>query len=106
VKRGDIRWADLPPPSGRRPVLIVTRDEAIPVLTSIVVAEITGTVRGIRSEVPVGSEEGLDQESVANCDSLATVRKTIVDPLAIGSVRPEKMRRLDSALRFALGIRH
>jgi mRNA interferase MazF len=106
VRRGDVRWASLPPPSGRRPVLIVTRDEAIPVLTSIVVAEITGTVRGIRSEVPVGTEEGLGQESVANCDSLATVRKAVLDPLAIGSLGSEKMRRLDGALRFALGIRH
>jgi mRNA interferase MazF len=106
VKRGEIRWAALPPPSGRRPVLVVTRDEAIPVLASVVVAEVTRTVRGIRSEVPLGAKEGLFQESVANCDSLATVRKSILERQAVGSLGPDKLERLDVALRFALGIRH
>jgi mRNA interferase MazF len=106
VKRGEIRWAGLPPPSGRRPVLLVTRDEAIPVLTSVIVAEITPTVRGIRSEVPLGPEEGLDQESVANCDSLASIRKSILEPRAVGSLGPAKLKQLDRSLHFALGIRH
>jgi mRNA interferase MazF len=105
VKRGEVHWAELPPPTGRRPVLIVTRDEAIPVLTSIVVAEVTRTVRGIRSEVPLGPEEGLQQESVANCDSLASVRKSILDQQPIGSLGRGKYDRLDEALCFALGIR-
>src|SRR5438093_3979547 len=69
VKRGDLLWADLGPRAGRRPAVILTRDEVIPFLESIVVAPVTRTIRDIDSEVSVGAEDGLDEESVINCDN-------------------------------------
>ena len=58
----------------RRPVLVVTRAEAVHVLTSIVVAPITLTVRGIPSEVLLGPEDGLPHECAATLDNLLSIR--------------------------------
>jgi mRNA interferase MazF len=86
-------------------VVIVTRERAIAVLSRVTVAPVTGTVRDIASEVPLGSREGLPRPSVANCDNLITVPKGILEPRAVGRLGPPGLRRLDAALRFALGIR-
>ena len=53
-KQGEIWWAELE--SARRPVLVVTRTEAVPVLTGIVVAPITRTIRSIPSEIRLGEQ--------------------------------------------------
>jgi len=106
VKRGEIHWADLGPPAGRRPVLILTRDAAIPVLSAVVVAPLTRTVRGIRSEIPMGPGEGLPDDCVANCDNLFTVPKTVLEREPAGHLKPAQAMRLDEALRFSLDIRY
>ena len=71
--RGEIWWAE----SGdmRRPVLVVTRDVAIPVLGAILVAPVTRTVRGIPTEIPLGRDEGLREPCAAPFDNLRPVRK-------------------------------
>jgi mRNA interferase MazF len=66
------------PNSKRRPVLIVTRDEVIPVLNNVVVAPVTSTIRDIPTCVPVGPDEGIDHDSVATFDSLAAVPKSVL----------------------------
>lgn len=106
MRRGEVYWADLGPRAGRRPAVILTRDDAIPVLTSVVVAPVTTTVRGIESEVPIGPEEGLKEESAIACDGLLTVRKSRIDPQPVGSLDSSKLPALDRALRFALEIRY
>ena len=106
VKRGEIHWADLGPPAGRRPVLVLTRDAAIPVLSAVVVAPLTRTVRGIRSEIPIGPGEGLPDECVANCDNLFTVPKAVLEREPAGRLKPAQAMRLDDALRFSLDIRY
>ena len=105
MRRGEIHWAALGPPAGRRPVVVLTRDPAIPVMTAIVVAFVTTTIRGIATEVPVGRREGLPHRSVVACDNLATVQKASLDPDPTGNLGPAKTRELDAALRFALQIR-
>jgi len=104
VRRGDIYWADLGPPAGRRPVLIVSRTAAIPVLSGVVVAPITRTIRSIASEVRLGTEEGLPQECVASCDNLITVPKARLDDEPAGELGLETIIELDRALSFALEI--
>lgn len=103
--RGDVIWADLGPPAGRRPVCVLTRDAAVGVLLAVTCAPITRTSRGIRSEVPVGSDEGLPEQSVVNCDNLVTVPKLYFDARPVGSLGIEKQIELDRALRYALDIR-
>lgn len=102
VNRGDVFDADLPE-FGIRPVLVVTRQIAIPVLSAITVAFVTSTVRGIPSEVPLNSEHGLDHGSVANCDNLITIEKAALGQRR-GTLAFEDARRLDDALRFALQL--
>src|SRR5690606_15623390 len=63
-------WLMETPNQKRRPVLIVSRDEAIPVLNNVVVAPVTSTLRDIPTCVPLGSAEGIDRDSVATFDNL------------------------------------
>jgi mRNA interferase MazF len=105
LERGDVRVASLPPPAGRRPVLIVTRSAALAVRSSVTVAPITRTIRGIASELPLGRAHGLRAASVANCDSLMTIPKDLLGRRALGSLGPDDRVRLDRALRYALEIR-
>lgn len=105
VARGDIVWADLGPPAGRRPVCVLNRDAAIGVLHSLTCAPITRTIRGIRSEVEVGIEEGLPEASVISCDNVITVPLVALDE-AVGHLDLEGRIRLDRALRYALDIRY
>ena len=74
--------------------------------TRVTVAPVTRTVRGIRSEVSLGKDEGLPAESVASCDNLLTVDKRVFDPSAVGRLSTSKVLALDAALRFALGIKY
>jgi mRNA interferase MazF len=106
VARGDIYWADLGPPAGRRPVCVVTRDAAIEVLDALTCAPITRTIRGIRSEVGVGAHEGLPEDSVITCDTIVSIPTARLDAAPVGRVGAPKRAALDRALRFALDIRY
>ena len=105
VARGQIHWADLGEPWGRRPFCVVTRDPALPVLDAVTVAPLTRTIRGIASEVIVGDAEGLPARSAVSCDNLMTVSKALLDPDPAGRIAWMGVIELDHALRYALGIR-
>lgn len=104
VARNDIIWADLGPPSGRRPVCILTRDAAIPLLNKVTCAPITRTIREIPSEVLVGQEQGLPERAVLSCDNIITLAKADLDPEPVGRLDPATRAKLDQALRYALDI--
>jgi mRNA interferase MazF len=106
VARGDITWADLGPPAGRRPVCVLTRDAAIDVLVALTCAPITRTIRGIRSEVEVGPSEGLPETSVISCDNLITLPIAVLDSDPVGRLGLDARARLDQALRYALDIQY
>jgi mRNA interferase MazF len=103
VKRGEVWWADLEPPAGRRPVLLLSRDEAYAVRTLVIVAPITTRVRGIPSEVPLGTEDNLPRHCVANLDTITTIAKASLRE-RLTSLSAEKMRAVDAALHFSLGL--
>jgi len=103
--RGEIRYADLGAGFGRRPVLIVTASEIIPVLSGVTCAPITTSVREIPTRVPLGRREGLRQPSEAACDSLMTVAKTALDSAPSGSLDESRFVELDRAIARALDIR-
>jgi mRNA interferase MazF len=56
-----------------RPVLVLTREVVRPHLRNVTVAPITSTMRGLSTEVAVGSANGLDRDSVISCDNITTV---------------------------------
>jgi mRNA interferase MazF len=103
VKRGEIWWAELPPPAGRRPVILLSRDEAYEVRKLVTVAPITTRIRGIPVEVPLGPKDGMPRECVVNLDTVTTIPKdSMRERLAVRS--RAKMIALEAALRFALGL--
>lgn len=103
LRRGAVWIAALPPPAGRRPVVVLTRDSAIGVLTNVTVAPVTSTVRGAPSEVLVGSAEGLHHESVISCDNVVTVPQRLLER-ELGRLGRDKLDELAAALRLALEI--
>jgi mRNA interferase MazF len=102
VRQYEIRWADMPAPIGRRPVLLLSRTPAYGYLNKVIVAEVTTSVRGIAQEVRLGVEEGLDRASVANLDNVHVVAKTILGA-RLGSVAQDREREIKRALGHALG---
>jgi mRNA interferase MazF len=103
VKRGEVCWYLFQPPDKRRPVLILTRDSAIPVLNSLTIAPITSTIRGIPTEVLLTAEDGLPNTCAANFDNLQTVPKNKIGQ-RLTQLSSEKMREAAKALNFALAI--
>ncbi|CAN5463331.1 hypothetical protein BH24ACT7_BH24ACT7_25450 [soil metagenome] len=81
--QGDVWWAEAE--DKRRPVLVVTRTEAIPVLSWLVVAPITRTIRRIPTEIALGEAQGLTVDCVAAFDNLQPIRKTFLTTL-VGSL--------------------
>ncbi|MDX1947468.1 MAG: type II toxin-antitoxin system PemK/MazF family toxin [Pirellulaceae bacterium] len=103
MDRSEVWWADLPPPLGRRPVLILTRTAAVPVRNQVVVAQITTTVHNLPCEVPLTPADGLPRNCVANCDVLLTVPKArLVSRIA--KLSSAKMDEVHQALKFAMEI--
>ena len=87
------------PPNGkRRPVLVVSRSEVIPVLHNVVVAPITSTIRLIPTNVAVGIPEGIDHDSVASFDSLAAVPKSLLT-VKLGVLAGPRRHEICGALR-------
>jgi len=103
VKRGEVWWAKLPRPIGRRPVVLLSRDEAYTVRNAVTVAEVTTTIRHIPVEVALGKEGGLAKNCVVNLDTIITIRKDLLKE-RIGSLSPEKMAAIEAAIKFALAL--
>jgi mRNA interferase MazF len=72
-RQGEIWWAETD--DKRRPVLVVTRSEAVGVLSGIVVAPVTRTVREIPTEIPLGRDQGLPVDCAASFDNLQRIRR-------------------------------
>ena len=103
MRRGEIWWAQLAGPAARRPVLLLTRNAAYAVRTSVTVAPLTTTIRDIPVEVFLGSQQGLPRECVVNLDEVQTVRKERLIRL-LTTLPPEVMVQVDQALKFALDL--
>lgn len=102
ISRGEVWDADIPG-VGVHAVVVVTRDPAIGVLSSLVCTLVTSTFHGHVAEVEIGREEGLDHDSAVNCDNLFTLPKSVLTRRR-GRLGPSKLRRLDQALAIALGL--
>ena len=74
--QGEIWWAEAE--DKRRPVLVVTRTEAVPVLRWLIVAPVTRTVRAIPTEIALDADQGLPQPCVASFDNLQPIRRTFL----------------------------
>lgn len=75
-QQGDVWWAEAE--DKRRPVLVVTRSEAVGVLSSIIVAPVTRTIRRIPTELLLSPDDGMPADSVATFDALQPIRRTFL----------------------------
>ena len=101
MNRGDVYDTVLP--VGKHPAVIVTRNRAIPLLRNVSVVAVTSRIRGLPTEVPLGTGQGLARDCVANCDNLFTIPRRSLQSRR-GALGPEQLRRLKSALRIALEL--
>jgi mRNA interferase MazF len=101
VKQYELWWASLPAPAGRRPVLLLSRNEAYSYLNKFLAVEVTSTIRRIAVEVPLGRSEGLPAKCVANCDNVRTVPRSALTK-RIGQLSPGRYPEVKRALGHAL----
>jgi len=98
-ERGDVWWGETPEAKGR-PFLVLTRDEAIPVLRTLLVAPVTRTIRGIPTEVPLGPDEGLSTACVAAFDATTVFPRAML-VRRMGALAPTRTHELCEALAAA-----
>lgn len=102
LNRGEIWRYRFAAPDKKRPVLILSRQEVIGLLHTVMVAPITSTIRGAPSEVVVGAREGLKHDSAVNLDHVQTIERSRLEGY-VGHLGPDKMREVCRALAVATG---
>lgn len=86
-----------------RPVLVLTRELVRPHLTTVTIAPITTTIRGLSTEVPVGVGNGLAGPSVVSCDNITTVPASALGG-PIGVLLDHQEQTLSDAIRAAFDL--
>ena len=103
MKRGEVWWAELPDPAGRRPVVLLSRDAAYRVRSAVTVAPVTRTIRNIPVEVLLDRNDGLPSRCVVNLDDVTTISKSFLKE-RITALSAERLQQIDDAIRFALDL--
>lgn len=103
IRQGDIWWANLAAPAGRRPVLVLTRSQAIARLGSVTVAPVTRTIRYIESEVVLSADDGVPTECAISLDNIVTVRKGVLTR-RITRLGRDHLDAAFAAIRFAFAM--
>ena len=101
MNRGEIWWVDHPD-AGRRPVCVLTRQAAVPVLTSVLVVPATRTIRDIPTEVRLSTADGMPADCALSFDNITTVPKALLTE-RITRVPQARLDELCGALRAATG---
>jgi len=100
-RRGELWWCELPE-IGRRPVVVLSRDAAIPRLRRAVIAPCTTTIRGLASEVVLEpSDDPIPRRSAVNLDSLESVSVSVLVE-RLGTLSADRMRAVCLALEVAV----
>lgn len=99
VSRGDVWWFE-PPHLKRRPVVVLTRNEAIPHLNQLIAAPVTRVIRSIPTEVELDADDGMPTACVVSLDNLVSVRPAFLTE-RITTIGPRRMAQVCRALRHA-----
>ncbi len=100
MKRGEVWWVEMPAPAGRRPAVLLSRDSAYRVRAAVTIAPVTRTIRDIPVEVFLDQSDGMPTRCVVNLDDITTLPKSLVKQ-RIATLSPEKIQKIDEAIRFA-----
>lgn len=99
--RGEVWWCELPD-VGRRPVVVLSRDAAIPRLRRALIAPCTTTVRGLASEVVLEpGDDPIPRRSAVNLDSVESVSVAVLVE-RVGRLSGERMHQVCAALEVAV----
>ena len=102
LERGEIRLYSFPAPDKARPVLILTRGEALRYLSKVTVAPVTSTIRGVASEVSLDKSDGMKHPSVVNLHNVVTVAKSGIGR-RVAKLSEKKLLDVCRALNYSLG---
>ena len=102
IARGDVRLYQFAPPDKKRPVVVLTRESAIGYLSTVTVAPITSTVRGVPSEVVLNEEDGLKAPCAVNLHNAVTISQRRLGR-RVAQLSSLRMGEICAALRFSLG---
>ena len=103
-RRGELWWCE-PPEIGRRPVVVLTRDAAIPRLRRALVAPCTTTIRGLASEVVLEpGDDPVPRQTAVNLDSVESVSVALLVE-RLGRLSDARMREICAALEVATDCR-
>ena len=102
LKRGSIWMYSFKKPDKMRPVLILSRQELIGLIDTVIVAPITTTIYGVPSEVIVGIDHGLKHDSAINLDHIQTVSAAKLKRY-VGTLGQKMMAKVCLALMIATG---
>ena len=102
IARGDVRLYNFAPPDKKRPVVVLTRDSAIAYLSTVTVAPITSTVRGVPSEVVLNEDDGMKRSCAVNLHNAITVSQNRLGT-RVARLSSLRMNEICAALRFSVG---
>jgi mRNA interferase MazF len=103
VSRGEVWWYEHPA-AGRRPYLILTREEAIPVLNRVLAVPATRIARDVPTEVALDSDDGMPVACVLALDNVESIRRSLCTE-RITRLGPERMEMVCGALAAATACR-
>lgn len=102
LDRGDVRLDRFAPPDKQRPVVILTRRSSLSYLSTVTIAPVTSTVRGVPSEVLLNEDDGMKGPCAINLHNTLTVSQHRLGR-RVSQLSPKKMGEVCAALRFSLG---
>ena len=102
IERGDVRLFQFAPPDKTRPVVVLTRSAAISFLSTVTIAPITSTIRGVPSESVLTEEDGMKAPCAVNLHNAITVSQQRLGK-RVPQLKTARMAEICAALRFSLG---
>jgi mRNA interferase MazF len=102
IRQGDVRLYQFALPDKKRPVVVLTRGSAIAYLSTVTVAPITSTIRGVPSEVVLTDEDGMKVPCAVNLHNAVTVSQQRLGR-RVAQLGTSRMTEICAALRFSLG---
>jgi mRNA interferase MazF len=102
IVRGDVRLYRFSPPDKQRPVVVLTRESAVAYLSTVTVAPITSTIRGVPSEVLLDESDGMKTPCAVNLHNTMTVSQQRLGT-RVARLTNVRMGEICTALRFSVG---
>ena len=102
IARGDVRLYRFAPPDKERPVVVLTRESAVAYLSTVTIAPITSTIRGVPSEVVLDEADGMKKPCAVNLHNMVTVSQQNLGK-RVALLSEIRLAEICAAARFSIG---